>query len=360
MNDDHLYQQWNPDMAEEQAWITDIQQYAPENAVAGGGALNTLLNGASQVLPIIDNLRNSPWGQWARQDQTEGFIPDSMIPDAPPRPRMLSGQKRPRLTQSSDNSSGGGNLPPTDGRGIDGQVPSGGPPLTGRGSLGCLCAKGTQFKYFDYSTGQSQLLGGAAPVTLSNFPDANAIWAVMKLTDLPQQGSDVSNRIGNVIRLKALKMNFDFFVVPFGANKRNLGPNYVRFMVFYDKQPNKLLPAYNDVLANTSGGTIAPITAHLNYNNKDRFTLLYDNTFMMCYLFTTDGSSVVTPISGTHCPGQLLKLTINLANRKMIFAGAGTDYTAVTTGNIFCMLGLTRGNVDLNGQYTTRLIYTDE
>lgn len=108
MNDDHLYQQWNIDVAEEQGWISDIQQYAPENSVAGGGALNTLLNGASQVIPIIDSLRNSPWGQWARQDQTEGFIPDSLIPDTPPRPRMLSGNKRARLTHSADVSSGGG------------------------------------------------------------------------------------------------------------------------------------------------------------------------------------------------------------------------------------------------------------
>lgn len=361
MNDDHLYQQWNIDVAEEQGWISDIQQYAPENSVAGGGALNTLLNGASQVIPIIDSLRNSPWGQWARQDQTEGFIPDSLIPDTPPRPRMLSGNKRARLTHSADVSSGGGgNAPPMDGRGVDGQVPSGGPPLTGRGPLGCYCAKGTQFKYKDTNVTQSNFLPGAAPVVSVAFPDMNANWTIHRLLDWPTQGTDVSNRVGNVIRLKALMLKGIFYGVPVGSNVQMKGSNYFRILMIYDKQPNQTLPALSDILSLTGGPTVAPIHTMLNYNNKDRFVLLYDNVFQLNYLFTTDGTPVVTPLPGTHCPSQFLKTTVNLGNRKTIFGANTGDYTAITTGNIFGLFGVTRGRVDLNGGWITRMIYTDE
>lgn len=86
------------------------------------------------------------------------------------------------------------------------------------------------------------------------------------------QGSDYTDRIGRKIVMRSLYIRGHVFAEP-GISTNSL-PQQARMILFMDSQPNGAAPAVTDLL-NT-----ADAASQLNLNNRDRFKVIRDQTFV--------------------------------------------------------------------------------
>ena len=82
------------------------------------------------------------------------------------------------------------------------------------------------------------------------------------------QGTSESNRIGSSVKNKSLYLRFFC-----DNNQANSAPQYVRYIVVKDKQPNGAVPAITDIL---NGGTIQSAR---QINKAKRFHVYKDEVF---------------------------------------------------------------------------------
>jgi len=93
-----------------------------------------------------------------------------------------------------------------------------------------------------------------------------------------QLGNDYSNRIGRKITIKSIYYRGTVCITATNSAPPVDGDSsfqHWRMIIFYDKQPNGATPAVTDVLV-----TATP-TSHLNLNNRDRFKVLIDKSFVV-------------------------------------------------------------------------------
>ena len=71
----------------------------------------------------------------------------------------------------------------------------------------------------------------------------------------------------------------------------NSSATYARLLVVYDKQPNGALPTYATVMQTRDNAGAASNTAFSdpNFDNKERFTILRDTTFVLPSVTNTVG-----------------------------------------------------------------------
>lgn len=86
-----------------------------------------------------------------------------------------------------------------------------------------------------------------------------------------QRGSDINNRIGRVITIKSIQLNFSHYA----TDATGLDQTH-RFLLVYDKQANGVVPAIADILLASSPW------APRNLNNRNRFIILWDQTTSVC------------------------------------------------------------------------------
>lgn len=96
----------------------------------------------------------------------------------------------------------------------------------------------------------------------------------------PIQGTDIFNRIGR--KITNVSIQWRLYIVSTDAYTMltdSAPPICGRMMIFVDKQPNGALPSLGDLLQNTTSqlSTTSPI----NYNNRDRFSVLKDTHFVL-------------------------------------------------------------------------------
>lgn len=94
------------------------------------------------------------------------------------------------------------------------------------------------------------------------------------------QGAGISQRIGNKIALKSLRIRMSLEI----TDKNSTPPQGARFMVVYDRQVNGVYPSVNQVLANiTTGNTTANGNwlSSINPNYYDRYIVLCDKMFII-------------------------------------------------------------------------------
>ena len=105
---------------------------------------------------------------------------------------------------------------------------------------------------------------------------------------------------------------------------------YARLLVVYDKQPNGALPTYATVMQTRDNAGAATNTAFSdpNFDNKERFTILRDTTFVLPSVTNTVG--VLTNVGFD----QGTKNDINIFNVDMYIKlkGLHTSYTGATAG----------------------------
>lgn len=114
---------------------------------------------------------------------------------------------------------------------------------------------------------QDQLQPSQIPITTTPV--------IQQITTV-QQGPGISQRIGNKICLKSLRVRFDLGYVP--ANNVEITQS-ARFIVVYDRNPNGAYPTVNQILAaNRQDGTTnnGTMWSSINCNLLDRFVILLD------------------------------------------------------------------------------------
>lgn len=348
---------------QEESIIAGIPQYTPDNSFTGG-SISSLLSGTNMVVDAFDRLRDGPLGQWARQDQTAGFIPDSMVSEDAPRSesyqRMGFGNKRKAIGPPSSN--GGSGAPPPGGTRDGSQIPSGGPPLTGGGPLSCFCRKGMALKYIDRETNFTQIISATNPPNFPLVSNVTGVYGPVFWPNYPAQGTDVNQRVGNTFRLHSHICRLNLIVSPGQSNKIYGCAPHIRVIMLFDKQANGAVPASAGEILNIQAPNTTPsITAMYNYNNKERFEILYDNTFRLGFVGTTGNSVAFTTEWANQCSlNTILKLCIPLKNRKVVMNGTAGNIANVNTGSLLKLILLENSDQACILSYNSRLIFVDE
>lgn len=99
---------------------------------------------------------------------------------------------------------------------------------------------------------------------------------------VPLLGSAFFNRLSN--RTRGVSLQLTGYFSPTGTNAAALGINYMRVVVYYDRQANGASPSQAALLTDTTAaGTAAGVVPEsgLNMNNRDRFLILRDRKILM-------------------------------------------------------------------------------
>jgi hypothetical protein len=88
---------------------------------------------------------------------------------------------------------------------------------------------------------------------------------------LPVQGSGVTNRMADVIYVTEIELRYEWYLLSTGDFS-----NTCRTMIVVDRQPNGSGFAGTDLFQSTS--TNSEVVSPLNFQNRNRFKILYDKT----------------------------------------------------------------------------------
>jgi len=164
---------------------------------------------------------------------------------------------------------------------------------------------------------------------------------VVQCLNLVQQGAGISQRIGNKISLKSVRIRLGFAAT---ANDIDT-PVQARIIVLYDRQPNGAYASSNNILSdsnqdNTIVNGIA--TSNLNPNFFDRFVVLKD-TFVMLQPKNAD-SVANTDVNGpTTMDAFVYDEYIKLRNLESQYNGTANPIT-IAYVNIGALLILVFGD----------------
>jgi len=177
-------------------------------------------------------------------------------------------------------------------------------------------------KYFDYSLGSTTVTTSYNIVNVSSIP----------------QGTDVSNRLGDSIKLQGLKTLLSITPQP-------LTPFcYVRLLMVRDSEPRGSTPVYQDVLFTTFGPL--PVMQYNYFTYQKRFSILYDEVFVLnpaSLFYTGVSKTVLTPHNG-----------------HIKWDGSGVTGTSLGEGQIYLLYCTTAASNGPVLDWTTRIAYTDD
>lgn len=111
--------------------------------------------------------------------------------------------------------------------------------------------------------------------------------------NLVRAGSTYVNRTGRRIEMKSIRITGQITPVPRTSTTQD---DYVRVIIFYDRQTNGAVPLVADVLSTTDQAAANTTTSYsgANLNNRDRFQILMD---YRCELpgYTNTAGAISTP-----------------------------------------------------------------
>lgn len=204
---------------------------------------------------------------------------------------------------------------------------------------------------------------GWRPFTVGNtelklFDTAPAVYQVnttgsITLLAVPVTGADYNARIGRKIMLKSIYCRGYGYQETVASGISPI-PNQARFMLVADMQPNGAVPSITDIL-NT-----ADSISQLNLNNRDRFRILADKTFVLGPVAYVSTATQSAAIAGAPGPFQV-KLYKRL-NLEMIFNSVnGGTIADIASGALYAVWIGSRaaGATDANYYGSYRVRYAD-
>lgn len=165
-------------------------------------------------------------------------------------------------------------------------------------------------------------------------------------------GSQNFNRIGRKIEMRSLQIRG---IVQAATAMTSGADQFVRMLVVYDKQSNGASPTWANVVQSQdiTGTTSSKATDMVNLDNRDRFIILRDKTFIIPYQSTT-ATQAVAGCPTVHHVDEFLKM-----NMETVF-NAGTAGTVgdITTGSlhVFFCNQISGGQVAFVGSFRTRFV----
>lgn len=153
-------------------------------------------------------------------------------------------------------------------------------------------------------------------------------------------GTDANQRIGRRIQYHNIEVSW---VWRWSANHG--GPNHARFMIVFDSAPNGALPAYTDILHNSSVQTL------VKADTRSRFTVLLDS---MCTSAVNDPVGTGN-MSWENFRGHKL---ISLAGKHAQYIGTDATIASMEKGAIYLVTNSYQNNVDAL-DFTNRIQFSD-
>ncbi|ACQ78159.1 hypothetical protein [Circovirus-like genome RW-B] len=158
-------------------------------------------------------------------------------------------------------------------------------------------------------------VGDSQPFPLLNCTNATGN---IQCVNLVQQGTGVAQRIGNKICMRSLRIRLRF--VEAGTDD-NQAPYFARIMLIYDRNPNSLYIATNNILANAlQNNTLGngTLDSSLNPTYYDRFVVLRD-WYQTIPTFQESTSNVA--------PNWIIDDFVNLKNLETTYNGTANPMT---------------------------------
>lgn len=371
MNDDReLVARFNAEEQAEEAWVANVAAEPAVNSNSnvvsspslstGGYNLGFPLLDSFPVLNQLQNMRQGMIGAWARGDDTSiQAVEDLAQAGGFPTPRR--GTKRnlferlnPEMVPPSPPS-----LPPPPSNGGSYRA---GFPLSG-GTLGCYCKNGQPplYKINDYLATTMTAIDVAASAYTSDIIGYACYTPSFALIQMPSAGTDITQRVGRVIRNKALLIHGMVAARP-NPSKVGVGatgcymPGRLRLVILYDKQPNGALPGASQVF--TYNSSEYDICAMYNVDSKYRFIPLYDNTWTLGETYFGSGTA---PKFGPVANNSIsFNISIPMKNLKTVFSGTTGVIGSITTGSIVFTFLNTQDPYQKYFMMNSRLIFSDE
>lgn len=157
------------------------------------------------------------------------------------------------------------------------------------------------------------------------------------------QGDDYNNRQGRKVNWTSLY--FRGHVAPNSGTNAPEG-DVLRVMLVWDNQPNGALAAVTDVLST------ANVTSPRNLNNRERFVVLSDQTYVVGANAYTAGALT------TGSPSPTYFSIYKKLQSSTIFGGTGSAITDINTGSLFLLRVGKTANASLLS-HTLRLRFAD-
>jgi len=155
-----------------------------------------------------------------------------------------------------------------------------------------------------------------------------------------EQGTSVSQRTGNKIKLRSLKYRFTLLAQA-GAFLLTV-PTYCRFMILYDHAPNGVLVNTNVILGDHPPNAViannGDFTSSLNPQFFDRFTILKDDMLVLPPYDST-GAQTWNALAATNPDNFTWSGYVPLKNLETCYNGNATPPTIaqITTGALLIM-----------------------
>lgn len=192
--------------------------------------------------------------------------------------------------------------------------------------------------------------------------EAGSVATNIVLLNTCVNGTEYNNRIGHEISMKSV--HFNATITPNGTNAAALSSEYVRVMIIYDRQTNKALPSYTDIIQGivSNGGNSNTAYDGLNLINKKRFKVLMDERRLLPPIGISGASA--TNVNLTQCVNEEHNIS-----RFIDLRGLSTEYNITNGGTVadintgglyFFVLGTATGtSVAYQITWSTRLRYYD-
>jgi len=172
---------------------------------------------------------------------------------------------------------------------------------------------------------------------------------------VPQQGDDMTNRDGRKIKLQSLYIRglirMEPTITP--SSPEEVSSQLCRVIIFVDYQPNAAAPGVTDVLKE------ALPQSQLNLNNRDRFKIIKDKTFVFdSFIYNTTATQSVAAMNRTIHPVKIFKrLNINT----IFNATNGTTIASISSGALYmlCIGTEAAGGTDGNLVVSTRVRFSE-
>lgn len=213
------------------------------------------------------------------------------------------------------------------------------PPLATRGFGSQNFVANRERKFFDINTATYQVN------TTGSFT----------LLHIPTLGSDFTNRIGRKTMLKSLYIR-GYLNLEAAANPSTpvaVAAQQLRLIIFCDNQPNGAAPAVTDLLKE------ALPSSQLNANNRDRFKIIKDKTYVFDpFLVSTTASQAIATNSRTIADIKIYK---KLAVETIFNGTNGGTIGDINSGAVymFWIGSFAAGAGDSNAIVSTRVRFDD-
>lgn len=193
------------------------------------------------------------------------------------------------------------------------------------------------------------------PATLSNFTSTGTFTLLNGIVP----GAAGYQRVGRKISMKSVSIRGMVYWSQAGATPGN---DYLRCILFYDRQPNGAAPSVADLLTDTdnAGGTTSTSIADINISNADRFKILRD------WYWDIPGPATGSPNYGDALSTQrevVVKDFVPLKGMEVHFnAGTAGTIGDITTGSLYLLTIGLRSAADYQWafRFKARVRYLDQ